>query len=116
MVAAVGGEPPDMVASLVGAQLAVFGHDMPQGGVDVPGHPRRVSAHIDHGALTQPAPQQSTVLAHPVLHVDLRPLVAGERGVEPGQHARPGEFREFVAVVEVGGLVLFTEEQPVAKL
>jgi len=53
------------------------------------------------------------VLAHPVLDVDATVLIAGERGVEPGEHPVATHLLQLVAVEEVGGGVAVAEEQPV---
>src|ERR1700730_9318907 len=80
----------------------VLGDDAAERVVDVPRHLGSVSAHGEVSAVGDPLPQFGSVLPHPVLDVQLVFTVAGERGIQPGQHARPPERIQLVAVVELG--------------
>src|SRR5471032_1925826 len=90
--------------------------DFLQRGVDVLGHAAGIATDIDTGTLLQPAPQLRAGFEHALLHVDLFGLVTGESGVQAAQvtAAQPGF--QFLAVVEVAGGALLTEEQPVPAL
>ena len=63
----------------------------------------------------QPSPQFGAVFQHPILHVDLLTLVAGERQIQPREESVIAHAHQLVAVVEAAALVLFTEEEPVGS-
>ncbi len=113
LVAARGAERLDVVAGAVRAEVAVFGDDLVEGGVDVAGHGGGIAAHVEVSSGLEPPEQVGAVLAHAVLDVDLVLLVAGERQVEAVEQAVGDEAVEFVGVEVVGVAVLVAEEQPV---
>ena len=63
--------------------------------------------------LLEPGPDRRARFQESVLHVDLRGLVARERGSERREQPRLGATLQFVAVEEVARRVLVAEEEPV---
>ena len=85
-----------------------------QRGVDVPGHPGGVTAHVEVRAVVEPAPQVGAVVEHLVLDVD--PSAWSRENARSSRLRKPSRdhILEIVSVVEVFGAVLLAEEQPVA--
>ena len=91
----------------------VVGHP-DERGVDVLGHPARVAADVDVGAVLEPAKQLSGLLEHAVLHVDLFGLVAGKGCGQARERAAGLPGLDLVAVDEIAIRALVAEKQPVA--
>src|SRR2546427_12629488 len=60
----------------------------------------------------QPVPQFPGVLQHPVLDVNLCPLVAGKSGVEPRERAFGQRGLEFFAIEKIVCPALVAEKEP----
>ena len=99
-----------------GAEAAVVAGDVDERVVNVLRHAMRVATDVEVGAALQPCPDFLRVFEHPVLDVNLLRLVAGERGVQAGEHAVLLPRVELGFVEEVGGAMLLAEEKPVASL
>ena len=81
-----------------------------QGRVDILGHARGIAADVEIGALLEPGVKFLGCLQHAVLDIDLLGLIAGEGGGELVQHALVLPCLQLLAVEEVGGGFLVTEE------
>ena len=103
----------DVGGGLLGRLASRLLDDLVEGGVDILGHARGVAADVEVGTLLEPSEEFLGGLQHAVLDIDLLGLVAGERGVETVKDPLRDPGLQLLAVEEVGGGFLVTEEEPV---
>jgi hypothetical protein len=104
----------DPLGGLIKRFTAMLGNDRHQGCVNVFGHSLCVAADVEERTLVQPAPEFSTLFFHAVLDIDFFGLISGKRS---GEFVKESGFlgsQEFIAVKEVGFLVLISEKEPIA--
>ena len=92
----------------------MLGNDRHQGCVNVFGHSLCVAADVEERTLVQPAPEFSALFFHAVLHIDFVGLISGKRGGEFVKDSGLLGSQEFLAVKEIGFLVLISEQEPIA--
>src|SRR5206468_2896018 len=83
-----------------------------QSSIDIAPHPGRITANVKIRALLQPLKQLGGMFAHPVLNVEFLGLIARKRGREARQRTVAKKLLQFIAVEEVGGLMLVAEKEP----
>ena len=104
----------DPLGGLIKRFTAMLGNDRHQGCVNVFGHSLCVAADVEERTLVEPAPEFSTLFFHAVLYIDFFGLISGKRS---GEFVKESGFlgsQEFIAVQEVGFLVLISEKEPIA--
>ena len=76
-------------------------------------HALGIATDIDMRALLQPLPEQSGLLQHAMLYVDLLGLIARERGIQTGQHTTTQPALDLATVEKILAGALIAKEQPV---
>src|SRR5262249_324666 len=81
--------------------------------MDIFGHPFGVAANIKVCSRLQPLPKLGSVFFHPMLHVNLVGLIAGEGQIKSVQFTGSLILKKFVAIEKIAGPMLLAEDEPV---
>src|SRR5690606_25506759 len=80
--------------------------------VDVARHASRVAADVEMGAVLDPPVELGSMLAQPVLDVDLARLVTRESEVDAAEHAAAQPVLPFRLIEEIAAEMALAEHEP----